>query len=98
VSVKKPTASPEWNATGDDGAPVEVTGWSGSGTGEAGGCGAAAACGEGAGEGRACGAGAVGGDAPVVGEGDGDGCGDGDCRTFGKSNRFIPLLATPSRR
>src|SRR5882724_5449746 len=50
-SVKNPTAWPGWNATGADGAPVEVNGWTGSGPGEGSGAGAAAGEGEGAGDG-----------------------------------------------
>jgi hypothetical protein len=84
--VKNPTGWPAWNATGDDGAPVDVTGWIGSGTGEAGACGLAATCGEGDGPGdgdaSACGAAAVGGEATAPGAGDvpedGDALGDGD--------------------
>jgi hypothetical protein len=76
-SVKNPTGWPGWKATGDDGAPVKVAGWSGSGAGDP----------------------TAWGDAAAWGEGDAAGVGDaGCCRTFRKSNRFISMLATPSRR
>ena len=46
-SVKNPTGWPGWKATGDDGAPVKVAGWSGSGAGDPTAWGDAAAWGEG---------------------------------------------------